>query len=190
MDRFVIEQNIERYADRLRTELDAAQRTRLKALLIEEEKRLGIFAEAVGKIDLNIVKCQNSINEQRDLIEKFQFGGEDLSAAQRALANLDELLGLFAQWHREILTSLSRNSIQHAAVAQARGSGKYGLTEREIQVLGLLAHGNSSEQAAAILSITKRTVDAHVQLIVTKLDAANRTQAVAIALDAGLIELC
>ncbi len=189
MNRFVIEQNIEAYAGRLASELDAAQRAKLKTLLIEEEKRFGVFAEAVGEIDRDIAKCQDRISEQRNLLEGLRSHGEDFGAAQRGLLNLDELLGLFQRWQQEILTSLARHPVQHAAGAQAWGKDRYRLTEREREVLGLIACGNSSEDAAGVLGITKRTIDAHVQLIIHKLDAANRTQAVAIALGAGLIEL-
>lgn len=63
------------------------------------------------------------------------------------------------------------------------------LTPREKEVLALLAQGKSTRQVAAILGITKRTVDAHVQSAMTKIGAVNRAQAIAIAIDVGLIKL-
>lgn len=62
------------------------------------------------------------------------------------------------------------------------------LTARESEVLGWVANGKSAWEIGEILNITKRTVDEHVQTAVRKLGAANRTQAVAIALRDGLIK--
>jgi len=56
------------------------------------------------------------------------------------------------------------------------------LTPREREVLWWVAQGKSASQIGKILRITKRTVDEHTQKAVRKLGAANRTQAVAIAL--------
>lgn len=61
------------------------------------------------------------------------------------------------------------------------------LSDREREVLGLLAEGLTNVQIAARLVISPGTVKAHTANIFRKLDAANRTQAVAIARQAGLI---
>jgi DNA-binding NarL/FixJ family response regulator len=63
------------------------------------------------------------------------------------------------------------------------------LTPRERLVLGHLAHGLGNKQIAALLGITERTVKFHVSSVFTKLGAANRTEAVTRAAQAGLIEL-
>lgn len=61
------------------------------------------------------------------------------------------------------------------------------LSEREREVLALLAEGLTNAQVAARLVISPGTVKAHTANIFRKLDAANRTQAVVIAREAGLI---
>lgn len=61
------------------------------------------------------------------------------------------------------------------------------LTPREIEVLTLTARGQTARQIAEKLSITKRTVDAHVQRATFKLGAANKTNAIAIAFSEGII---
>jgi DNA-binding CsgD family transcriptional regulator len=63
------------------------------------------------------------------------------------------------------------------------------LTSRESEVLFWVANGKSTAEIASILNIAKRTVDEHVQTSIRKLDAANRTQAVAIAIRDGIIKL-
>ena len=63
------------------------------------------------------------------------------------------------------------------------------LTPREIEVLHLLAQGQANKQIAARLGISERTVKFHVIAIFRKLDATNRTEAVTIAAQRGLIKL-
>jgi DNA-binding CsgD family transcriptional regulator len=63
------------------------------------------------------------------------------------------------------------------------------LTSRETEALALAAQGNSASEIGRILQITKRTVDEHIQTATRKLRAANRTQAVAIAIRDRLISV-
>jgi len=63
------------------------------------------------------------------------------------------------------------------------------LTAREREVLSWAALGKSSWEIGAILRIAKRTVDEHTQRAARKLGAANKTQAVALALLRRLIEI-
>jgi LuxR family quorum sensing-dependent transcriptional regulator len=69
------------------------------------------------------------------------------------------------------------------------GGSKPNVTPREREVLTWIARGKSAWEIGEILSIAKRTVDEHAQTAFRKLDAVNRTQAVAIALRDRLIEL-
>ena len=63
------------------------------------------------------------------------------------------------------------------------------LTSREIEVLRLIAEGNSNKIVADRLSITEETVKGHVKSILSKLGANDRTHAVTIGLKRGIIEL-
>jgi DNA-binding NarL/FixJ family response regulator len=63
------------------------------------------------------------------------------------------------------------------------------LTAREIEVLTQLASGNRNRDIAQKLSITEETVKVHIKHIMEKLGAADRTQAVAIGLRRGVIQL-
>ena len=62
------------------------------------------------------------------------------------------------------------------------------LTAREREVLTWAAKGKSASQISQALKISKRTVDEHTQTAARKLGAANRTQAVAIALRDRIID--
>jgi len=63
------------------------------------------------------------------------------------------------------------------------------LTTREREVLAWCAAGKSAAQISQTLKISKRTVDEHSQTAARKLGAANRTQAVAIAMRERIIEV-
>lgn len=63
------------------------------------------------------------------------------------------------------------------------------LTDRELEVLQLLAQGMANKQIALKLEISEHTVKFHVSSIYTKLGAANRTEAVRLGVRRGLILL-
>jgi DNA-binding NarL/FixJ family response regulator len=63
------------------------------------------------------------------------------------------------------------------------------LTPRELEVLRLLAQGLQNKEIAAELVISERTVKFHVSSIMSKLGAGNRTEAVSLAAQQGLIAL-
>lgn len=63
------------------------------------------------------------------------------------------------------------------------------LTERESQVLQLLAHGLANKQIALALNISEHTVKFHVSSIYSKLGATNRTEAVRAGVQRGLVLL-
>ncbi len=63
------------------------------------------------------------------------------------------------------------------------------LTERELEVLKLLAQGMPNKEIASQLVISERTAKFHVSSIMGKLGATNRTEAVSLAAQKGLITL-
>lgn len=73
-------------------------------------------------------------------------------------------------------------SVQTTGVAEA-------LTEREADVLRLLAQGKSNKEIAQYLSIVEDTVKTHVRHILAKLGVQSRTQAVLCAMRLGLVSL-
>ena len=63
------------------------------------------------------------------------------------------------------------------------------LSEREVEVLSLIAAGNSNKLIADQLSISEDTVKGHVKSILSKLEVNDRTHAVTVGLKRGIIEL-
>jgi len=78
--------------------------------------------------------------------------------------------------------------MQHISKTEQRSTAAP-LTEREMDVLKRLAQGESNKEIAAVLSISERTVKFHVSSILGKLGASNRTEAVTLAAQHGLVRL-
>ena len=68
-----------------------------------------------------------------------------------------------------------------------RARSSVGITEREGQVLQLLADGRSNKEIAARLGVSPNTVKTHVARLFEKLQVARRTEAIQLARELGLV---
>ena len=68
-----------------------------------------------------------------------------------------------------------------------RAQSSLGITERERQVLQLLADGRSNKEIAARLGLSPNTVKTHVARLFEKLRVARRTEAILLARELGLV---
>ncbi len=75
------------------------------------------------------------------------------------------------------------------AVEIARHAGDELLTDREIEVVRYIAQGHSNREVGALLSVTEDTIKARMKSILLKLNARDRTHAVTLALQRGLLQL-
>lgn len=73
------------------------------------------------------------------------------------------------------------------SVPNERAHASLGITERERQVLQLLADGRSNKEIAARLGLSPNTVKTHVARLFEKLRVARRTEAILLARDLGLV---
>ena len=88
---------------------------------------------------------------------------------------------------RSILSPEITAKVMQAAVRGRGGQSTIKLSPREREVLGQLAQGATTAEIATTLFIAESTVKTHVHHILEKLDAANRTEAVAKATAIGLL---
>ena len=86
-------------------------------------------------------------------------------------------------------TAAQSGGVQGAGMHRYRVPPIETLTERELEVLHLLAQGMPNKEIAAQLTISERTAKFHVSSIMGKLGATNRTEAVSLAAQKGLITL-
>jgi two-component system, NarL family, response regulator LiaR len=80
-------------------------------------------------------------------------------------------------------------SVAAKLMQEVSGERREGLTERELDVLRLLARGLSNKLIAKELVVSEKTVKTHVSNILAKLHLADRTQAALYAVREGLAEL-
>jgi HD-GYP domain-containing protein (c-di-GMP phosphodiesterase class II)/DNA-binding CsgD family transcriptional regulator len=137
-------------------------------------------------------------------------GADDLSAPARVLAAADRYRTLIEdrphrpalapeQAGQRLLDESSRGALDadavHAVLAAAghtvpapRRSRPDGLSDREVEVLGLLARGCSNAEIAARLVISRRTAEHHVQHIYTKIGVSSRAAATLFAVEHDLLD--
>ena len=96
---------------------------------------------------------------------------------------------LGAQPLADTITSLARRAGVTLDAETPDRPGRLGLTDRELEVLRLVAAGRTNRDIAADLFISAKTASVHVSNIMAKLGATNRTQAAAIAQSQGLFGL-
>ncbi len=88
-----------------------------------------------------------------------------------------------------VFSNLGKTSTggQNIASNPSESKNKYGLTDRELDVLELMVDGLTNPQIAEKLIITRATAKAHVHSILQKLCAVSRTQATVTAMKEGLV---
>lgn len=107
---------------------------------------------------------------------------QQLVDAVRVVAAGDALLAPSVT--RMLIDEVSRRpTVDSGAVAP----GLADLTERELEVLRLMARGMSNAEIAADLYLGEATVKTHVGRVLTKLDLRDRVQAVVLAYESGLV---
>ena len=108
--------------------------------------------------------------------------GPDLAAAVRSAHAGDTVLSpeVAGKVFRRLLPRL-RNADQPASFQH--------LSERESEVLALVARGAANKEIARSMGLSVRTVEAHLRSIFAKLMVGSRTEAVVVAVKAGLLRL-
>ncbi len=108
--------------------------------------------------------------------------GNDVVAAIRAVRAGESVL------HPAIITKLLKRG-RGAAPGGAGSRSRESLSDREFEVLRLAATGMSNKEIAERLSVTVRTVKAHLTNIFAKMNVASRTEAILMAVREGWLDL-
>jgi len=121
------------------------------------------------------------------------YGGDALAGrALKAGAQAYVLKGLVRKDLLETIRIVhggSKRISPDVAAQLASHVGEVGLSAREIEVLQLVASGDSNKRVAGRLSISEDTAKAHMKSILGKLNANDRTHAVILGLKRGIIQI-
>ncbi len=122
------------------------------------------------------------------VFEALRAGASGFALKSRPLDELLSAIRTVAAGEALLAPSVTRRLIAHFA-GQARTRAPRGLaelTEREREVLALVAQGLSNAELAQTLHVSLPTAKTHVSRILTKLGARDRTQLVVLAYESGL----
>ena len=139
-----------------------------------------------------IISIRSEFPDARIIVLTTYAGDVQVTRALKAGARAYILKGRLAGELLETIRAVhaGQRRIPTEVAAELAGYvGESGLTEREIEVLRLVAAGSSNKEIAAQLSLTEETVKSRVSSVLAKLGANDRTHAVTIGLKRGIIEL-
>lgn len=137
-----------------------------------------------------------SRDSEHDIFESFKAGadgyimkGATPTQTISAIKSVYEGIGwIDPKIAKMVFSNLQRPSLQQTSpVEPEKRKNKYGLTERELDVLELMVEGISNPVIADRLVITRATAKAHVHSILQKLCATSRTQATIMAVKEGIV---
>jgi LuxR family maltose regulon positive regulatory protein len=146
-------------------------------LLAMPEGYARIFLDEGAPMRLLIADCRSQIAQRKGSMER-----ED---SRPLLAYIERLLTAFSDCRLQIADC--RLSGKQSAIYNLQSAIVEPLSERELEVLQLIASGASNQAIAAALVISIGTVKSHINHILGKLAACNRTEAVSRARALGLL---
>ncbi len=142
---------------------------------------------------LNAIKAIRAINAQARIVILTAYdGSEDIVRGLRAGASGYLLKEASPEEVLEMVQAVHAGKKRFApdiAAKLAEHALSNDLSESERMVLEQMAQGKSNPQIAAALTLAESTIKFHVNNILLKLDAANRTEAVLTGLKRGLVRL-
>jgi DNA-binding NarL/FixJ family response regulator len=125
------------------------------------------------------------------VFEALRAGASGFALKSRPLEELLSAIRTVAAGEALLAPSVTRRLIAHfahRAPAPPRAAPRLAeLTEREREVLALIARGLSNAELAGTLCVSLPTVKTHVSRILTKLGARDRTQLVILAYESGIV---
>lgn len=122
-----------------------------------------------------------TFDSDEDIFRALQAGAKAYILKDTPREEIIDCIHSVCSGHTVIPAAIAAKLADHLRIAA--------LTPREIEVLRVLADGKSNKQIARTLQITEGTVKSHVNTIMRKLDANDRTHAVTTALKHGMIRL-
>lgn len=157
---------------------------REEALRVLEEARQGALTRHEQPLYWPICRALGRLQRQLKQEEQAQ---NYFRAARETIASLASTIDepyLREHFTQTALATLPREKALTSA--RAARTARDGLTGREREIVVLIAQGKSNREIADALIVTKRTVETHINNILSKINVTSRTQIVVWALEHGL----
>lgn len=147
--------------------------------------RNGLEATKAIKAELPEIKVVmlTVSDEDADLFEAIKSGAEGYLLKNLREGEFADVLARIANDEPILSPPLARKLLRE--FARLKESASEGLTKRELDVLTLVARGETNKEIAAELYVSASTVDYHMRNILAKLHLRNRAQVVAWAVEHG-----
>ena len=141
---------------------------------------------ARGAVRLEQGRAEEALPTLSDACRRWQELGAAYDAARACTRLADAYRALGDEESAAAETALAEAAYERLGTRRPRPKPPDGLTERECEVLALVAEGKSNQQVGDTLFISDRTVARHLTNIFHKIDVESRTQAARYAIDRGL----
>ena len=177
--------------------INAAELTRVVPLWLMLMSQIGEFLILLGNKEkgvelLTTIVNHPMFNRGRDMIVDVEKQLADIkqtmpddefaAAQQRGIqADFDTVVLMLEHWVRSVVVKTSPDQSVEQDAAALYAQGLEPLSERELEVLGLIADGLTNQEIGDKLIVTVGTVKSHTHSIYTKFGVKNRTQAVNLA---------
>jgi ATP/maltotriose-dependent transcriptional regulator MalT len=161
---------------------------------------LGLLAQTMGKLDSAVAHFEEALSfcHQAGYKPEYAWSCYDYANVLLQRGNPGDRIKAMSLLNQSLAISNELGmrplmervvSLQEEAQTQSGKAPEYldGLTQREVEVLRLIALGKSNRQIGDELFISLNTVESHVSNILTKIHASNRTDATRYAIRNGLV---
>jgi DNA-binding NarL/FixJ family response regulator len=147
---------------------------------------------ALGRTETSRVLVLTTFELDEYVYESLRAGASGFLLKRTPAADLIAGIRVVAGGEALLAPSVTRRLIhefaQRPAVKRTEAMALEGISDREREVLTLLARGLSNAEIAELLVLSEGTVKTHIKHLFAKLDLRDCTQAVILAYDAGLVE--
>lgn len=176
-----------------RAAVEAAQRLRPDLVLLDITMPQMSGLEALRLIKAELPEVQVVMltvsDDDTDLLNAVKAGAHGYLLKNLTADEFLDMLGGLERGEAAMTRQTTARLLQGLAdLSQPRAEPMEGLTQREIELLRLVAEGLSNKAIAQALSVSENTVKYHLKNILQKLGVQNRAEAVAHALRAGLLK--
>jgi two-component system NarL family response regulator len=128
-------------------------------------------------------------DNDEELFEGLRAGAKAFLLKDVSRDELISVMHMVAEGKAHLQPEVTSLLLEHLVQDSNSEQNAIKITPRELAVLQLLVYGASNKEIAVKLNISEHTVKSHIANIFSKLDARDRTEAVAKAIQKGLIQI-